>query len=191
MESLRYFETSEPARPLTHRHTPEELDIQQRRCEIIEHPFSRYKSYMLRSECRYLQTQMGRPIRTPRRSRGIILKCMLKKQCVKVRTEFDCSRIGLTAVSCEYYNILSYSIKCEEFHDQLNLQYYDSTSRSRRLCTEHEPEHIPSTSRPRCFISYHPQPFFYLPSGCFLRNFLTKILYRYAISPHPHCNLLP
>jgi len=39
---------------------------------------------------------MGRPIRTPRSSRGIILKCMLKKQSVKVRTEFDWSMIGLS-----------------------------------------------------------------------------------------------
>ena len=127
---------------------------------------------------------MGRPIRTPRRSRGIILKCMLKKYCVKVRTEFEWSRIGLTADSCEHCNILSYSIKCKEFHDQLYVQYYDSTSRSRRRCTEHGPEHIPSTSRPHCLISYHPQSFFYLPSGCFLRNFLMKILYRSAVSPY-------
>jgi len=60
---------------------------------------------------------MGRPIRTPRRSTGIILKCMLKKHCVKVRTEFDWSGIALTADYCEHYNIISYSIKCEEFQE--------------------------------------------------------------------------
>jgi len=165
LESVRSFETSETARPMTHRHTPEELNIQQHRCEIIKHPITQYRSYMLRNECRYVRTQMGRSVRTLRLSRGIILKCMLKKYCVKVRNEFDWSRIGLTADSCEHYNIVSYSIKCEEFHDQLNVRYYDSTSRSRRLCTEHEPEHIPSTSRPQCLISYHPHPFFYLPNG--------------------------
>jgi len=134
---------------------------------------------------------MGRPIRKPRSSRGIILKFMLKKHCVNLRTEFDWNRVGLTADSCEHYNILSYSINCEEFHGQLNVQYYDSTSRSLGLCTEHGPEHIPSTSRPHCLISYHPHPFLYLPSCCFLRNLLMKILHKSAISPHPHYNLLP
>jgi hypothetical protein len=102
LESLRSFETSETARRMTHRHTPEELNIQQSRCAIIKHPVTQYRSYMLRNECRYVRTQMGRPIRTPRPSRGIILKCMLKKYCVKVRTEFEWSRIGLTADSCEH-----------------------------------------------------------------------------------------
>jgi hypothetical protein len=123
LKSLWSFETSEAARPMTHRHSPEELNIQQRRCEIIKHPVTQYRSYVLRNECGFVRTQMGRTIRTSRRSRGIILKCMLKKHCVKVRNEFDWSRIGLTADSCEHYNILWYSIKCDEFHDQLNVQY--------------------------------------------------------------------
>ena len=63
---------------------------------------------------------MGRPLRTSRHSRRILLKCMLKKHCVRGRTGCDYSRIGFKADSCEHYNILSYSIKCEEFHDQLN-----------------------------------------------------------------------
>jgi hypothetical protein len=145
---------------MTHRHTPKEHKIQWRRCYIIRHPFVQYRCYMLRSEGRYLRTHMGTPIRTHRRSRGITLKCMLKKRCVRWGLDStgagqDKQRILVNTA------IYSYTIKCEEFHDQLNVQYYDSTSRSCRLCTEH----IPSTSLLHCLISYHPHPFFYLLSS--------------------------